>query len=144
MTLLRLGAAQLHFHPAFEGGGHQALREPTGAWEGAGLSGLRAGTEEGDSLLKQLRERIERVYVEAYWPRLDAVIRFAVGLELDLLVLPEYAVPLARRRRPPAFGPTVKLPGVHRHGARFDGGSRGFSCGHRRAHPATTFMSAAA
>ena len=45
MTILRLGAAQLHYHPAFEGGGHQALREPTGAWEGAGLSGLRAGTD---------------------------------------------------------------------------------------------------
>jgi hypothetical protein len=95
MTLLRLGAAQLHYHPAFEGGGHQALREPTGAWEGAGLSGLRSGTEEGDALLRQLRERIERVYVEAYRPRLEAVIRFAAGLDLDLLVLPEYAVPLA-------------------------------------------------
>ena len=95
MPILRLAAAQLHYHPAFEGGGHQALREPTGAWEGAGLSGLRAGTEEGDALLKQLRERIERVYVEAYRPRLEAVVRFAAGLDLDLLVLPEYAVPLA-------------------------------------------------
>jgi WD40 repeat protein len=95
MTVLRLGAAQLHYHPAFEGSGKQPLREPLGTWEGAGLSGLRAGTEEGEQLLRALRERVEKAYVEAYRPRILAVVRFAAGLDLDLLVLPELSVPLA-------------------------------------------------
>jgi WD40 repeat protein len=95
MTVLRLGAAQLHFHPAFVGGGQQPLREPLGSWEGAGLSGLSANTEEGELLLRALRERVEKAYVEAFRPRLLAVVRFAAGLDLDLLVLPELSVPLA-------------------------------------------------
>jgi hypothetical protein len=89
MPALRLGAAQLHYHPAFEGGGKQPLREPLGTWEGAGLSGLRAGTEEGERLLRALREQVEKAYVEAFRPRLVAVVRFAAAPELDLLVLPE-------------------------------------------------------
>jgi hypothetical protein len=95
MPVLRLGAAQLHYHPAFEGGGKQPLREPLGTWEGAGLSGLHAGTPEGDQLLSALRARVEKAYVEAFRPRLVAVVRFAAGLDLDLLVLPELSVPLA-------------------------------------------------
>ena len=95
MTLLRLGAAQVHFHPAFVGGGQQPLREPLGSWEGAGLSGLSANTEEGERLLRALRERVEKAYVEAFRPRLVALVRFAAELELDLLVLPELSVPLA-------------------------------------------------
>jgi hypothetical protein len=95
MPVLRLGAAQLHYHPAFEGGGKQPLREPLGTWEGAGLSGLRAGTEEGERLLRALREQVEKAYVEAFRPRLVAVVRFAAALELDLLVLPELSVPPA-------------------------------------------------
>ncbi|MDC0678991.1 hypothetical protein [Sorangium atrum] len=35
------------------------------------------------------------MYLIAYRPRLKAVVRFAAGLAIDLLVLPEYAVPLA-------------------------------------------------
>ncbi|MGK3962942.1 pentapeptide repeat-containing protein [Sorangium sp. So ce118] len=95
MLTLRLAAAQLDYHAAFEAGGLQATREPTGALEGRVLSGVRVGDDRLDRTLRSLRERIERAYLDAFQPRLEAVIRFCRELDVDLLVLPEYAVPLA-------------------------------------------------
>ncbi|WP_437672231.1 pentapeptide repeat-containing protein [Sorangium sp. So ce131] len=93
MPTVRLAAAQLSYHAAFEGGGRQLQREPTGSWEGRGLSALRAGTADGDRLLRTLRERIEQVYLDEFRPRLEGVVRFCRDLNVDLLVLPEYAAP---------------------------------------------------
>lgn len=95
MLTLRLAVAQLDYHAAFESGGLQATREPTGALEGPVLSGVRVGDDRLDRMLRSLRERIEQAYLDAFQPRLEAVIHFCRELDVDVLVLPEYAVPLA-------------------------------------------------
>jgi hypothetical protein len=97
MPTLRIAAVQLFFHPAFEGGGVQSLREPTGLWEGRGLSGLQIGAEAPDALLERLGER------------------FCRELAVDVLVLSEYAVPLTLLRAlDEAAGPTMTVvAGTH-------------------------------
>ena len=89
--LIRVGIAQISANPAYSDEREAWLQEPTFPKERQtiGLFTLAAVEE-----INSLRQRIEEKYVVHLTQKLETLIRFAGHRKLDLLLFPDYSIPL--------------------------------------------------
>jgi len=87
---IRVAAVQLDYQPAYLGRSFSYLREPTIIEETE--NGLSALVEFSD--IKETRESIKAAWVDHLHRKIDSILYFCGVREADLVVFPEYSIPV--------------------------------------------------
>ncbi|MFW6016598.1 MAG: hypothetical protein ACOCRK_09180, partial [bacterium] len=88
MNQIKVGIAQIYAHPSFNDKVLSALAEPVITDEKISLSSLELGDIGFD-----IRENIQTKYNKYFKKKLECILEYFNGKEIDILIFPEYTIP---------------------------------------------------
>lgn len=114
----RVAVVQLAFHPAALVRRRSPIEDPLFSPEADPVLEPAHGAipAELESRRRDVRERVRAVYCEQLWLRVQAIVRACAAWQVQVLVFPEYSIPLAlleRLAQEPDARTMVIVAGTH-------------------------------